>query len=287
MRAVVTFKAFGDFLIILNVTRSLILKESNDAISIIAAPHIRQLAIALKISDNRIIYLSDGLSSDVPAIFDIKRRGLFAAFQSLRNLRRQINFLSSDIELIFDNLGWREKLIAGDRNCFHLPTSASNIYMAYDYFFKSLGYESILDVTPSLVNVRRVVIIPGARMSFRVFPSLLIFSIYNELSVRGFDVEVVLLEGEAIEVPRNVKIKVIPKSFTALIDSINNSDLVISADSMPSHLSAFLDIPIFVFSPIPDWTKYWLPKTAYLSQAMATFSNIEPFRVWLDKNTSS
>jgi hypothetical protein len=287
MRAVVTFKAFGDFLIILNVTRSLILKEPNEAISVIAAPHVRQLAIALKIPDNGILYFSDGLSSDVPAIFDIKRRGFFAAFQSLRNLRRQINFLSPDTELIFDNLGWRETLIAGNRNCHQLSPMVNNVYMAYDSFFESLGYELSLNFPPSLGNMRHAIIVPGARMDFRVIPSLIISNIYDELSARGFEVEVVLLEGEVIDVPRYVKTKVIPKSFTALIDSINNSDLVVSADSMPSHLSAFLKVPIFVFSPMPEWTSYWLPKTAYLSQGIATFSNIQPFRVWLDKKLNS
>jgi hypothetical protein len=287
MRSILTFKAFGDFLIAVNVPRFLKTSDSIEPISLIAAHHVRQLAGALEISESRVEYISDSVSSDVPVIYDVKKRGVIAALKSLQNIRRLVDRIPHDAEFIFDNYGWRERIIASGRRVYQLPTPANNIYLAYDNLFKNMGYIFDLQYSPSLVNIRRALIVPRARMNFRVISSLIISNIYNELAARGIEVEVVLLEHEEIEVPRNLRVRVIPRSFIALVDSIRSSDLVVSADSLPSHLSAYLDVPIFVFSPIPEWTTYWLPKTAYLSQGMATFSNIEPFRVWLDRKSNS
>jgi hypothetical protein len=283
MRFIVNFKAFGDFLIAVTVARCLKTNNSLSPISLIAAPHHKELADALKISEPKVEYISNVVSSDVPAIYDLKKQGLIAGFKSLRNIRRLVDRLPHDAELIFDNFGWRERIIANGRRACQLPSSVNNIYLAYDLLFKNMGY--LIDsksLSPS-VNITRALIVPGARMNFRVIPSLIISKIYNELAARGIEVQVVLLAGEKIEVPRNLRIKVIPRSFTALIDLIKSSDIVVSADSLPSHLSAYLDVPNFVFSPIPKWSSYWLPRTTYLSQGMATFSNADPFRAWLDK----
>jgi ADP-heptose:LPS heptosyltransferase len=67
-----------------------------------------------------------------------------------------------------------------------------------------------------------------------------------------------------------------------LVEVISNSDLVISADSLPSHLSEFLHIPIFVSTPAPK--PYWLPKSSYKTSGWATFSDIRPFHNWLEEN---
>ncbi len=287
MRFLLTFKAFGDFLIAISATRFLNTNDSNEPISVIAAPHVRPLAEAIRISETRVKYISDNVSEDVPAIFNIKESGLINSLKSLQNIRRAVNNLPTEAEFIFDNYGVRERIIAGDRKVYCLPKSADNIYLAYENLFLNMGYTLNFGSSHLKVNIRRALIVPGARMNFRIIPSHILSSIYNELTARGIEVEVLILAGEDIEVPHNLKVKVIARSFLNLVNLIKNYNLVVSADSLPSHLSAYLDVPIFVFSPIPKWTKYWLPKTAYLTDGMATFSNIEPFRTWLDKKVNS
>lgn len=287
MYKIVTLKAFGDFLIACNAARVLEAHNSNQPISIIAGSHVRPLADALNIPNDRVEYISDSVSSDVPAIFDVRKQGAFSALKSLGGIWRQINLLHPDVELVFDCLGWRERLIGFGRKIHGLPKFAENIYVGYDLFFESIGCASISEEFPSVINISRAIIIPGARMDFRIIPTSVILNIYRELERRGIDVRVILLEGEEIDVPLELTIEVVPRSFSSLVSSIQDSSFVVSADSLPAHLSAFLGIPAFVFTPIPDWTLYWLPKSAFLTKGMATFVDLEPFRYWLDKYSSS
>jgi len=105
MYKIVTLKAFGDFLIACNAARVLDAHNSSQPISIIAGSHVRPLADALNIPNDRVEYISDSVSSDVPAIFDIRKQGAFSALKSLGGIWRQINFLHPDVELVFDCLG--------------------------------------------------------------------------------------------------------------------------------------------------------------------------------------
>lgn len=287
MYNIVTLKAYGDFLIACNAARVLDSHRSSQPVSIIAGTHVRPLADALNIPDDRVIYISDTVSSDVPAIFDVRKQGAFSALKSLVDIRRQINFLHPDVELVFDCLGWRQRLIGLGREIHGLPKSAKNIYIDYDLFFESIGCALKSEEFPSVINISRAIIIPGARMGLRIIPASTILNIYRELEGRGIDVKVILLEGEEIDVPLELTIEVVPRSFSSLVSSIQDSSFVVSADSLPAHLSAFLGVPAFVFTPIPDWTIYWLPKSAFLTKGMATFVDLEQFRDWLNKHSSS
>lgn len=283
MYKIVTLKAFGDFLIACNAARSLMEHMPSESVSIIAGSHVRPLAEALNIPSDRILYISDAVSSDVPAIFDARKHGAFAALKSLINIRRQINCLQPDIELVFDYLGWRERLIGSGKELHGLPVFAENIYVAYDLFFESIGSASKSEELLPVINISRAIIIPGARMDFRIIPHAVILDIYRQLECHGIEVKVILLEGEEIDVPKDLIVEVVPRNFSSLVSSIRDSNFVVSADSLPAHLSAFLGVPVFVFTPIPDWTSYWLPKSAFLNKGMATFAELEPFRCWLEK----
>lgn len=266
-----------------NAARVLQAHISMESVSIIAGPHVRSLAEAIDIPHDRVIYFSDAVSNDVPAIFDARKKGVFSALQSLKNIRRQIKRLPSDVELVFDHLRWRQRLIGFGREMHGLPRSAKNIYVAYEHFFRSIGYASKCEERPLINSIGRAVIIPGARMDFRIIPRSVISSVFRELESRGIEVKVILLKGEEIDVPPDLAVEVIPRNFASLVSSIRNSSFVVSADSLPSHLSAFLNVSVFVFTPIPDWTSYWLPKSAFLTKGMATFVDINPFRFWLNK----
>lgn len=284
MYKIVTLKAYGDFVIACNAARVLQTSIQSEPISIIAGSHVQPLAEALEIPIDRVFYISDSVSSDVPAIFDARKRGLFSALKSLINVRCQINCLHPDSDLVFDSLGWRERLIGLGRKIHGLPGFAKNIYIGYDHFFESIGYLPRSEDFPSAINISRAIIIPGARMGFRIIPRSVILNIYKELKSHGIEVKVVLLEGEKIEVSQGLATEVVPRNFSALVSSVKDSDFVVSADSLPAHLSSLLGIPAFVFTPIPAWTSYWLPKPTFLTNGMATFDDMEPFRYWLNKH---
>ncbi len=124
-------------------------------------------------------------------------------------------------------------------------------------------------------------IIPGARVQFKNIPISVISRALKILENREIDCSVITFVGENLDVPLDSNIVVLPRDFGSLISSIKSADLVLSADSLPAHLSFYLNIPVFVFTPIPAWTIKWLPLSAYRSKAFADFSDETAFRNWL------
>lgn len=278
---IVTLKAFGDFVIACSASRRV--QSANGVLApiVIAGEHIRSLALALNV-DREIQFIGDDSWSDVPAAFDVRRCGVLSALRSLQNLRDLLNTQSSGMDLIFDHSGWRERFIAGRRFFHSLSLKSGNIYLAYDQLFESLGYEILRTSFEITHAISRVIIIPGARMRHKQIPTHVLLELAAELRQRCINTSVVVLEGESIDLPAGIHVKRVPRNFGELVAAVKNSDLVISADSLPGHLSEFLGIPVFVSTPSPN--PYWLPQSAYLTNGWATFADIQPLRNWLNNN---
>jgi len=278
--SLVNLKAFGDFVIACGAIKRINLGGGLELPKIIVGEHVRSLASALQL-DQSVHFIGDKNWKDVPAAFDVRKRGAYAAFKSIFEIRRLLKDSPAEAHLIFDKLGWRERLIGYGFQLHELSESDGNIYIAYDNFLKSLGFEVDVNFLCG-ASIDRAIIIPGARMSHRIIPAQVISAYVNELAQRNIQSEIVVLEGEAIDLPTNVNLRRIPREFSMLVEVISNSDLVISADSLPSHLSEFLHVPIFVSTPAPK--PYWLPKSSYKTSGWATFSDIQPFHNWLEEN---
>ncbi len=281
MRAsLVNLKAFGDFVIACSAIKRINLGGGLMLPEIIVGEHVRGLASALQLEQS-VHFIGDESWKDVPAAFDVRKRGVYAAFKSIFEIRRLLKNSPVEAHLIFDKLGWRERFIGHGFRLHELSECNGNIYIAYDNFFNSLGFE--VDVSlPFAGSINKVTIIPGARMIHRVIPAQVISIYVHELARRNIYSEILVLEGEQIDLPIDVKLRRIPRDFGALIEAIRKSDLVISADSLPSHLSEFLHVPVFVSTPEPK--PYWLPKSSYKTSGWATFSDIKPFHNWLKQN---
>jgi ADP-heptose:LPS heptosyltransferase len=278
---IVSLKAFGDFVIACSASRRVQSAMGKVTPTVVAGEHVRNLASALGV-DRTIQFIGDDSWSDVPAAFDVRKRGVLSALRSLNNLHQQLDKLPTSMELVFDHLGWRELFIGRGRLLHSLPAESWNIYLAYDRIFELLGYDVLNDVLTARHMINSAVIIPGARMESRKIPPSVISKLAAELEKFSIKACVVVLEGESIDIPSGICVKKIPRSFDGLVATIKSTDLVISADSLPGHLSEFLGKPIFVLTPMPEHTKYWLPRSAYQTNGWATFSDIKPLRSWLD-----
>lgn len=278
---IVTLKAFGDFVIACNASKHIQTVNAMDAPKVVAGEHVRSLASALGV-DRTIQFIGDDSWTDVPAAFDVRKRGVLSAIRSLKNLRNRIDALPANMELVFDHLGWRERFIGRGRLLQSLSGESGNIYLAYDRFFESLGY-GILKTYPEVKHaVSRAIIIPGARMRYRQIPAPVLSELAAQLRQHSLDISVIVLEGELIDLPAGIHVKKLPRNFGELVAAVKECDLVISADSLPSHLSEFLGIPVFISTPSPK--PYWLPRSAYLTNGWATFADIQPLRSWLNNN---
>ena len=277
---IVTLKAFGDFVIASSALSRVQPMIGIDSPTVVACEHVRTLALALGLNKS-IKFIGDECWTDVPAAYDIRKRGVFAALLSLNDLRNYVNSLPASMELVFDHLGWRERYIAGQRFPQALLAASGNIYIAYDNFFQSFGF-NVLKCDPGVTHsICQAFIIPGARMAHRIIPAHVISALTSELRQRNITSSVVVLEGESIDIPTGVQVMKLPRSFQALVNVVKGGDLIISADSLPSHLSEFLGVPIFVLTPYPK--PYWLPRSSFQTNGWATFANIQPFRTWISK----
>jgi hypothetical protein len=277
---IVNLKAFGDSVIAFSAIKRIHTDQRGDLPNIIVGEHVRPLACALQIEQS-IRFIGNLSWNDVPALFDVRKHGALAALKSFFEIRKLINSLPADSHLIFDNLGCRERWLGNGFYLHDLAHSSKNIYIAYDQFFQSMGF-GINNKFDYSRNIQRAIIIPGSRIHDKVIPAVTIHNYLIKLWHLNIKADVLLLEGESFDMPRCVNPIVIPRKFSMLIDEIRKSNLVISADSLPSHLAEYLQIPVFVSMRTSNI--YWLPSSSYQTKGWATFYNIEPFSIWLANN---
>lgn len=276
---IVTLKAFGDFLIAYSaLLRARAVHQAAD-IQLLAGEHVRPLGLALGVPDAQVHYIGGSSLKDVPAAFDVRRRGVWAAWRSLATLRRAVHGVTpSQRQLLFDSLDMREQFIGGGRTRLALPPEATNIYLAYDAHF-------LTGTVPALHfkvdgPTPRALIVPASRVPRKVLPREVIAQVHQQLANRGVEAQVLLLEGEQVEVPPSVGLVRVPRQFSALIATLRETDIVVSADSLPAHIGEHLGKPTFVISPTPN--PYWLPRGAFLQGGHGVFGNLGNLKTWLE-----
>jgi hypothetical protein len=277
---IVTLKAFGDFLIAYSALLRARAGHPAADIQLLAGEHVRPLGLALGVSEAQVQYIGGNSLKDVPAAFDVRRRGLWAAWQSLGALRRAVHVTQpGHQQLVFDRLGLREQFIGRGRPCLALPREAPNIYLAYDtHFMAGAAPAPRLHVGSA---ARHALIVAASRVPRKVLPCKVIAQVHQQLAERGVAAQVLLLEGEQVEVPQSVGLVRVPRQFSALMASLRETDIVISADSLPAHIGEHLGKPTFVISPAPN--PYWLPRAAFLQGGHGVFGNLGNLNTWLEQ----
>ena len=253
----VSIKGFGDFVIALNVLErcSPSIKKS---CKILIGSHILPLSNALNPSVK--IEIIDSADQDIPALFDIRKRGVYQAGVSAIDLRRSLSSYCPGESMVFDKGGARESFIS--RNNYKSIPPSKNIYLAYESFIsKRYPGEALLlerKIEKKYSKGKRIGIYPFSRVSDKNIKPKDVLYLYNFCKSQGFDPTIVLLKGENLSLSAvNINITTYARTFPRLIDSIFSVDAIISADSLPAHLAYFFDRPCFVVSSLEN--QYWLP----------------------------
>jgi len=278
--AAVSVKAFGDFLIAFRAIASAVEQAPHRKLSIIASPHLRPLADALGGGSTLVKWMGGHSQGDVPAAFDISRKGVVNAAQSLVMLRRELQrMVNTDQTLVFDRLGFRERFMAGRVPVTSLAGQTANIYSDYEELLR-FRFPHALDslICPQPIG-SQAFIVPASRIARKVMPAHVIDAAHRVLRARGVDAQVLLLEGENVELPSGVRVHRIERQFSALIAALKEVDLVISADSLAAHLGEHVMRPTFVFSPVDN--QYWLPRAAFDHGGAAVFADPSTFERWV------
>lgn len=265
--AFVGVKAFGDFTVTAATLRGLP-QEALSRCTMLIGPHLSELSLALKPACNvETLSISE---RTVPAIFDLKKRGLVAGLRSALALRRALATAAPTSILVMPRSGRREVLVAGQRRSLALPL-AENVYVAHERFLE----QHVAPVADSRTAVatprpRRIALCPFSRVAAKNIPLELVVELAGACARAGFEAELLLLEGERFEHSDASLVRVIPRSFVALADALSTYAGVISADSLPAHLAEYRGTPAFVASPMANL--YWFPARAFKGEHWGLFS---------------
>ena len=263
-----SLKAFGDFVIQVSVVE----RASSASVApprIAIGAHLRELREALSPAVDFIEV--PGADADVPAAFDVKKRGIYEAARSLRRLRRALGALPvpAAVPVVFDQVGRREAFIAGPRPTHSLQAEpAANIYEAYASVLQAHGYE----VTERRASgcrdkVRRVVgVFPGSRIAAKAWTARTVLDVVARCESAGCEARAFLLEGERLDGPV-AALQTVPRRFADMVSAVRSVDRVVSADSLPAHLAEYFGRPVFVLSSFAN--PYWLPRSAWASRRWA------------------
>lgn len=258
----VSLKAYGDLVIACHHLRHS--KAASDVL--LCGEHLRPLLVALKYKGN-VAWLATG-ENGVPSFFDMRLRGVRAALRSGLHLRNQLRKNSEEGDfLVFDSLGWKQKVLAGSCQRQQIANGQPNIYLDYERF---LGLELPESMFRGVTRPLRIGVFPDSRIATKALPDDLLNQIVNVVDLAGNSAQV-LRAGPGLVVD----------GFESLIRHINACDAIISADSLPAHIAEYCGKPVFVFSPRPN--PYWLPKTAFIQQWHELFSGtMGRLSIWLE-----
>lgn len=281
MIKVISLKSFGDFLIPFIILSRIIRDNNVDYPKMIAGEYIKPLLDALPKNSVDVSFVAYKNLKDVPAIYNIKKSSFIDIIKSIFFIKKFLYFSDKKSKYVVDRLGLRERFLLFGLDSVALPEAVKNIYLAYEYLFKNHGFQFKNINYPMPNNICTISIFPESRVRRKMIPDSQVSSIAKIARNYGVAVNVVSFQGDNSysnsDAYESVKI---PKNFNSLLDCINQSDIVISADSLPGHLSEYFQKPIFIVSPSVNL--YWLPKSSFLTNAHSTFENLKPLDDWFN-----
>ena len=254
-------KGYGDLVALVAVLNHL---GFDDKARIFISPHLADLAIAITIrnlSRAEFIELSY-LGSGLPALFDIKKRGLTNAVRSLLDLSKSLREQPWQ-SFIVDNFSIRERILSSlsRKTILGLPVERS-IYKAYEALI--IGATSDKDVpTASMCNETdvfnsgRVSIFPRSRVSNKDLSDDTVRVLVKALEAAGIAYQISLLPYEVISHEFSDSVKYLDADFGIVIDEILQSSHIITADTLACHLATLLRIKVFPILNIKN--DYFLP----------------------------
>jgi hypothetical protein len=261
---VVALKSFGDLVITLTS-----MGRSDSALArssrVLLGTHLQPLYSATG-STVPAVLVEHG-EGNVPSFYDVRKRGWRSGLASGLRLRRALGREAGPTWLV-DRITWRERFLAQGRPLIELP-QRENIYLAYEALFGASGVE-----VAATASGARVGIFPGSRLASKNLPLGLVTAVQDAIVQAGGRPTVQLLDEERPDLEQALPgVRIVARSFEAMIAAVGECDAIVSADSMPAHLAEMAGIPVFVFSPVDN--RYWLPRSAYVEDRWAQFDDAE------------
>jgi ADP-heptose:LPS heptosyltransferase len=263
-KAIVFLRSFGDFTIAISVLRkSASLQDHVFYASVHLEPLYKDLKAALPDIQLNIQFIDFGIRKKIFGYFTNKHSVELHSFMELMKLKKWLSGMK-DEELFFEQRR-KQWVIAPflGRTYPYIHQKSKNIYDSYLAHF-GVAPESLAFSTPHTNAIHKILVLPESRKKSKSFQPIFIHELASSLTKQGFDVTTAFFK----------KIQPVPvgklsthDSFADLIGLIQSADLVITADSLPAHLSQLLHREHFVFyegKPNPEWmTPYARERKAF------------------------
>jgi len=278
--AVACAVSFGDFVIAHSVLHR-IEDQARHRVRLLACSHLRELNAILP-SEVPVTFVQSG-ENRVPAVFDVKKCGARAAFQSALSLRRRFQQTArrENEVLAFHALGVREWFIAGRWPVIAPRRRCENIYETYAHFLRDQEIGTLAAPSLHVGTPRTVGIFPESRLARKRLLAPTLSIILERIQHAGFEPKLFILDGDPVPQENHSAVVHIRRDFDSLATAVKSVGCVISADSLPAHLAEYFVRPVFVALSHPN--EYWLPYGCFTDKRWGIFENRAEFSASLDQ----
>ena len=251
-KAIVFLRSFGDFTIAISVLRkSTTLQDHAFYASRHLEPLYNDLKAALPDIELNIQFIDFGIRKKIFGYFTNKHSIELHSFRELMKLKKWLSGMK-DEELYFEQR--RKQWMIAPFMCKTFPYIHKKSRNIYDSYLAHFGVApQMLAFQESPTAIHKILVLPESRKKSKSFQPSFIHELASSLTKQGFDVTTAFFKN--IQTVPEGKVAT-HDSFADLISLIQAADLVITADSLPAHLSQLLHRPHFVCyegKPNTEW----------------------------------
>jgi hypothetical protein len=232
---------------------------------------MKSLAKAMNAMDF-ITFFGDEVMNIPPSIFGIKSNSYESILKDYFALRRSIKNCGNDLIIPHYNLRW--KAILFPKRFTSVCGPSNNIYISYRKFYNLKKVENF-----KINNTSKVVYLyPESRQTSKVIVPELCEKISKAIGDIGLECKQVILKNSIYRHNKNIETTFV-ENFEELIDTIHLSRFIVSADSLPVHISYWKKRICYVFSPNMNYKMF--TDLIIENGSWSLFNDINKFEVWL------
>ena len=280
MHRLFLLRAYGDFVILL---QALMQSPQKNNYTIIASKHLQplydELALVIDLTSIQIQFINFGITNTQLSLFTNKH---LLSLNMLNELKQIKNFVKQNPNTEGTDYIEQDKRIglfnAITGLSFKTIVSKEPVYFSYAKFFdiQDIKEVQVREENREDNNSKKVLLFPDTRQAKKNIPTSLISELENELSAKGYTLEIAYFK----EAPNSSNTnnssektkQVVYSNFKTLIQLIQEAELILGADSLPIHLAYILNKTHYILYP-NGYPQLFITPYAQINDRFGTFDH--------------